>query len=204
LVALADFSRAQSIPAPIERELRFPYTTGAEWIAGIKATGGTTAIDELLREPPSSTAVILHPDRGVDWQPEQLTLPRLDSAMGQDVTRESGGTLGEFHWQNLLRIQLPGLPSAQAAAGWLGDRYDVYIDGEDSVAVFSVRDGGGLAEALQEWLEQAGDSSVEGNLTSALDPNGRAFRLLLGPDGFLFVIGSDARMADRALDALRG
>jgi hypothetical protein len=204
LVALADLSRAQSIPAPIERELRFPYTTGAQWIAGIRAAGGTTAIDNLLREPPSSTSVVLHPDRGVDWKPEQLTLPRLDSAMGEDVTWESGGTLGEFHWQNLLRVQLPGLQSAQAAAGWLGDRYDVYVDGEQAVAVFSVRDDGGLAAALLEWLDQAGDTSVEGNLTSASDADGRAFRLLRGPDGFLFVIGSSAGMADGALDALRG
>jgi hypothetical protein len=72
------------------------------------------------------------------------------------------------------------------------------------VAVFSVRDDGGLAEALTEWLGERGEVSTEGNLTSGSDADGRAFRLLLGPDGFLLVIGSDERMADGALDALRG
>ncbi|MCA9565414.1 MAG: hypothetical protein KC561_18075, partial [Myxococcales bacterium] len=73
LYALGDFLRPSALatPAPIERELRFPYTTGANWIAGVKAEGGTTAIDALIADPPASTAVVLHPERGAGWEPER-------------------------------------------------------------------------------------------------------------------------------------
>ncbi|MGE0570816.1 MAG: hypothetical protein AB7H85_17565 [Dehalococcoidia bacterium] len=199
LYALGDFLRPSALatPAPIERELRFPYTTGANWIAGVKAEGGTAAIDALLADPPASTAVVLHPERGADWQPERPQTRDLTAALGSSWTRESGGSFGEFHWGNFLQTRLRGLEAAAAAATWKGDRYDIYVRGNDSAAVFSVNAGPGLAAGLRTMLQQESEASgeMDGELSATLR-DGRHFILTPTANGFTLVVGSTKEVAD--------
>ena len=123
-------------PAGIERELRFPYETGATWVQGVRVAGGTAAVDALFRNLPGGTSVVLHPELAArGWQPEAVQLPDLAPGLGSGWARESGGTLGEFTLRNWLQLQLGGLEAANAATGWSGDHYDVYRSGSESVAV---------------------------------------------------------------------
>ncbi|MBE0608155.1 MAG: hypothetical protein IH609_02130, partial [Dehalococcoidia bacterium] len=158
---------ASSTPPSIERELRFPYTTGAEWVNIVRSQEGPAAIDRYLAGEPLSTAHILHPElRDAGWSPETVTLPDLAAALGGGWKRESGGTLGEFHLRNYLELRLTALPAVTAAAGWRGDHYDVYVNGDESVSVFRARfaDAGEAAEftaAQRELLTLAGAAPAE-------------------------------------------
>lgn len=202
---------ATATPPSIERELRFPYFTGAEWVNIVRSQDGTAAIDRYLAGEPLSTAHILHPElRTAGWQPEAVTLPDLRAALGAGWERESGGTFGEFHLRNYLELRLTALPAVTAAGGWRGDRYDVYVTGEDSVAVFRVRfaddsEAEEFASAQRDLLTAAGGTlagSPTGTVAELRD--GRTTIQLASPNPaeVLFVVGSSREVAERAATAL--
>lgn len=204
---------ANGITPSLEREFRFPYTTGAEWVNILRSQDGTAAIDRYLAGEPVSTAHILHPDlRRSGWQPETVTLPDITAALGTGWQRESGGTFGEFHLANYLQLRLTALPAYTAAAGWRGDHYDVYVRGDESVAVFRVRfagetDAGEFAAAQRELLAAAGatNATTTAGVASEL-PDGRTTVQVVPPaqSEVLFVIGSSRDAAERATAALVG
>lgn len=208
---LSGAQSALSTPPSIERELRFPYTTGAEWVNIVRSGEGTAAIDGYLAGEPLSTAHILHPElREAGWQPEAVTLPGLAPALGGGWKRESGGTLGEFHLRNYLELQLTALPAVTAAAGWRGDHYDVYVDGPDSLAVFRLRfadgdDAAGFAAAQRELLTLAGATPAESPSGVVAElKDGRTTIQLASPNPaeVLFVVASSRNVAERAAAAL--
>jgi len=201
---------AADIPPSLNREFFFPYTTCVEWVRSIRETGGTAAIDALFRNPPKSTALVLHPERGPGWQPDAVSLPDMAAPLGSGWRHESGGTFGEFQLRNYLQLRLPGLRSSILAAGWMGDRYDVYSHRDDAVAVFRIvfadeAKAAAFGAAQDELLGATGAkvtstmgltvaSRADGNTTVRLPNAGREV---------LFAIGSNAEAAQRAVALLR-
>ncbi len=205
--------RPGSTPPSIERELRFPYTTGAEWVNIVRSEEGTAAIDRYLAGEPISTAHILHPElRKEGWQPERVALPDVSAALGDGWSRESGGTFGEFHLRNYLELGLAALPAVQAAAGWRGDRYDVYVRGGSAVAVFRVRfatsdEAAAFAAAQRDMLGAAGaGTTVAGGRFDAVMRDGRTTIQLTSPGSaeVVFVVGSAREVAERAARVVAG
>lgn len=140
LLLLAGQAQVNDVPASIQRELFFPYTTGADWVRGILNRKGVDTVNRYLTDPPRGTAFVLHPellDQG--WQPATVTVPDLSAALGSGWKRESGGTLGEFGLKNYLQIRLGAAQASVGSTGWAGDHYDVYVSGTASVAVFRVK-----------------------------------------------------------------
>jgi len=210
---LATGAGAAAVPASMEREFRFPYTTGAEWANIVRSTEGTPALDRYLAGEPISTAHILHPElREAGWQPETPSLPGLSGAAGEDWSRQSGGTLGEFHLRNYLQLRLPALPAVTAAAGWRGDHYDVYVRGGESAAVFRVRfadsqEASEFSAAQSSMLAAAGAQPVQtGSSTTSVLGDGRTTIQLPAPapGDVLFVIGSSLAVAERLAAAVGG
>ncbi len=202
---------ALSTPPSIERELRFPYTTGAEWVNIVRSQEGTAAIDRYLAGEPLSTAHILHPElRSAGWSPETVELPGLTPALGGGWTHESGGTLGEFHLRNYLELRLPALPAVTAAAGWRGDRYDVYVNDGDAVVLFRVRfadeaEAAEFAAAQRELLTSAGATPAEspaGVVAELKDGRTTIQVASRNSSEVLFVVGSSREVAERAAAAL--
>ncbi len=209
---LADAAQASDVPPSIAREIYFPYTTGADWIRAIVAKEGTKKVDEMLANPPRGTAYVLHPELlESGWQPADVKLPALEPALGSGWRHESGGQWGEFGIQNYFRLRLRSLDAVNAAKGWAGDRYDVYVNGDESVAVFRVKfasaaDAQEFASAQQNLLKDvkasfSKDGSIDlarlpdGNVTATITPSG---------DEVVFAIGSSQQVAARALKALAG
>ena len=131
--------------------------------------------------------------------------------MGLGWSRESGGSFGEFELRNYLQLRLPGLRAATAAAGWVGDRYDVYTHADESVAVFRL---GFVDEAQAEEFRTAQDellkatgakaAAAEG-MTLATRPDGHTTARLSASGGeVIFAIGSNADATKRALQLLSG
>lgn len=198
------------VSSAVLRELYFPYTTGPRSVERIIDSLGLTELNTLLADPPAGTTFVLHPERLDDgWAPETVTLPDLAAALGEEWERDSGGTFGEFHLGNYLQQQRSAADSAGAADGWTGDRYDVYTDGQEAVAVFRVlfEDGKEAGEFVREHDAMARGVSPrtvrrsgflvtplsDGDVLVRADPSGREVA---------FAIGSDEEAAVRALAAL--
>ena len=90
------------IPPPIIREIYFPYTSGADWVAQVIAKEGVEALNAFLTEPPPATTLILHPELlGTGWEPEHLfgsVLPLTDIAksLGANWRTKSWAPWGNF------------------------------------------------------------------------------------------------------------
>jgi hypothetical protein len=119
----------QRAPAYLRETSLFPYLTGNPFVESLIAGGGYQAVNDAFRAPPLSTEQILHPEKyALGEAPRVVKIPTLFEpglpagwkAVGQD-------TLGEFILRQWL-IQ-GGVVAAQAtaaAAGWGGDRLELY------------------------------------------------------------------------------
>jgi hypothetical protein len=203
---------AADVPPSIARELFFPYQEGADWLAAVRQRGGNDAVNRLLAEPPAAgTAAILHPDLfDSGFVPATVTLPDLSKALGDGWSRESGGAFGEFQMRNYLQLRLPASDAVRGSTGWGGDRYDVYVRGSESVAVFRVRfrsadEAQQFREAQTRFLAtNTSGEIVESGATVTTTRDGKATARLGGgrPDEVIFVIGSSPKVAERAARAL--
>lgn len=113
---------------PVMREsLIFPYHKGAVLTLLVMKDGGFAAVDKAFKRPPLSTEQILHPEKYIDSEkrddPVNVEMHGLRQAAGQDWKHLGGNVLGEFQ----TGILLAGARGAKrAAAGWDGDRYEVF------------------------------------------------------------------------------
>lgn len=199
------------IPPSFIREMFFPYQSGSIFARTVLREHGIEMLNELTAEPPGGTSLILHPERvDTDWAPREVNLPNITAALGTGWGRESGGTLGEFRWMNYLQMELTGVISADAAEGWEGDAYDVYVNGDESVAIFRV----GFEDAAEadvfrlahsSFLEETmSDLRINGELLVAERPNGVVTVVLDEGSGadVVIAIGSSADVAVLAMRSL--
>ncbi|MXZ88167.1 MAG: hypothetical protein F4Z07_04855 [Dehalococcoidia bacterium] len=224
LLFVAAGAQFEDIPAPILRELYFPYTTGAEWAEYVLRTGGVEALNDYFTEPPPASTLILHPElANAGWRPEPLedSLPAdaLAASLGTGWQVLSSGSLGEFQLINYLVgdaqasrgwLRDPrNLRALYAARGWAGDRYQLFANGEgEAVLVARVRftDNEEALEFAREHREVAtlgADVAEEGDLLLARRADGNVVALLepVGRD-VLFAIGTSADVARAALEAV--
>jgi len=124
--ALAALQRA---PAYLRETALFPYQGGLTFITSLLSSGTYGAVDAAYGTPPESTEQILHPEKYTAREaPKAGKIPKLfDPGLPAGWAARGQDTLGEF----ILRLWLSqgGVPGAQAtaaAAGWAGDRLELY------------------------------------------------------------------------------
>lgn len=120
------FARA---PSFLKGTFSFPYTHGGLFAAALWRRGGPRLIDRAYRHPPRSTEQILHPEKYLSKKPD---VPRpvpplaVKQALGEGFKALYISPLGEY----IIRLQLARLSppriAARAAAGWGGDRAQVW------------------------------------------------------------------------------
>mgnify|MGYP001483837187 CR=1 FL=1 len=197
-----------SVPAALERELRFPYEAGLDWVTAIRASSGQPAINAILRDRRElTTAEIMHPAiRDTGWLPQEVALPDISSGLGGDWSRSVDGVLGEFRLANYLQLWLPSLEALGAAQGWTGDQFGLYSDGDGSLAIFRVKffdpkDAGEFAQAHIRLLQQSGAEVEEATTgTAGTYPAGRTVIQLrdTAQDEVIFVVASTPEAAASA------
>ena len=152
----------QNAPAYLRDTSLFPYLRGNPFVETIIASGGYKAVDAAFADPPVSTEQILHPEKYAAGEAPKVVkiptlfdpaLPRGWKAMGQD-------TLGEL----ILRTWLVrgGVASAQAttaAAGWGGDRLELYAS-PNGITLLLVTQWDGLSDASE--FAVAAKAAVQG------------------------------------------
>lgn len=136
-VSMAAFDAA---PLIIQRELLFPYTDGLSFVGEHFIRGSWTAVDNLFGEPPVSTEQILHPEKYLAREgPVPLPLPDLAGLLGPDWRFLEESTLGELDIRILVE-QFVDLPTAErAAAGWGGDRFQLFRRDADGALLMGMR-----------------------------------------------------------------
>ncbi len=142
-VSTEQFNQA---PRALRESLIFPYLQGSEWATRVYRAEGFAGLSKAFTKLPLSTEQILHPEKYFSYeQPLKLTLPDLSSLLNAADKRasselSSARPLPASSWKRidsdvngewgyyLLLDQFLKSPaeSRRAAAGWSGDRYDVY------------------------------------------------------------------------------
>ncbi len=122
--------RSTGTGAFLQNQLVFPYTGGANFARALyQQDNGFKLIDKAYKEIPKSTEQILHPEKFYDPakrdDPQEITLAPLNSKNWRLL---DSNVFGEFGMRELFLMHLTTAdPSAvNAAAGWDGDRYNVY------------------------------------------------------------------------------
>ncbi len=127
------------LPEFIESSLEFPYLQGEEFVSALYdvARGWKLVNFALHDRPPVSTEQIMDP---LKYEADEKPLPvrlRVGPLLPSSWRRAMAGTLGQFVTGQLLdRGVKPGLgagarhgAAAEAAAGWGGDRYELWTSG---------------------------------------------------------------------------
>lgn len=127
LASMLRQNTAKLLAAPeyLRAMLLFPYQEGQQFVTALTVAGGTKALDEAFRHPPTSTHEILHPDKFLHDRHEPV--PVEVPAVATNEWRLIGNNvLGEFGIRSMLQQQLSPWQSQLIAQGSSGDRYHIY------------------------------------------------------------------------------
>jgi hypothetical protein len=134
--AFAGDATGGNLPPFVLAGLLFPYQRGKEFVDELyrRAGGRWTLVDlALTKRPPLSTEQVLHPERWLRIEAPERVGP-LGLRLGDGWRLTGHGTFGE--WQTGELLALGGRRQDDAAAGWGGDRYEVWQRaGETVVAI---------------------------------------------------------------------
>ncbi len=121
-------------PPFFQQDLLFPYDQGLAFVEFLYAQDGFSEIDAAYRNPPVSTEQILHPER-YPWDvPQLVSLPNLETVLGDDWSLLVKNVMGE--WSTYLILSQPyeadyrlsNSQASDAAEGWGGDAYAFYLN----------------------------------------------------------------------------
>src|SRR6266478_577147 len=115
-------------PRALRESLVFPYQEGAEWATQLYKRGGWSMVSEAFTKLPQSTEQILHPEKYFAREaPLKIFLPDVRSLLGPNWKRLDYDVNGEWSYYLILDEYLQAQSeSRRAAAGWAGDRYEIY------------------------------------------------------------------------------
>jgi len=155
-----------SAPPFMQEDFFFPYDQGYEFVNYLYEEGGFPAVDEAYRNLPASTEQILHPDLYPSELPVFVTLPDLLPTLGEDWTLVDEDVMGEWYTYLILArgidpdAQLNDGDAADAAAGWGGDAYAVYLSpaGDTALVLSTVWDTAADANEFADAFEQYADA----------------------------------------------
>lgn len=120
-------------PSFLRKQLLFPYLSGMEFHNRLVWLHGRKARDMALRDLPVSTEQIIHPEKymGPDRDPPtSVTLPDLGPRLGDGWKKTFENVFGEMQIRSLFEVWRMRDVAAEAAAGWDGDSYAVYRNGD--------------------------------------------------------------------------
>ncbi|HXD30481.1 MAG TPA: hypothetical protein VN643_05175 [Pyrinomonadaceae bacterium] len=115
-------------PRGMRESLVFPYQEGFDWASAVYKKGGWAAVSKAFSELPQSTEQILHPEKYFAKEaPVKIELADVRAQLGIGWKRIDYDVHGEWNYYLILDQFLNSkIDSRRAAAGWSGDRYEVY------------------------------------------------------------------------------
>ncbi|MSQ33118.1 MAG: hypothetical protein EXR60_01665 [Dehalococcoidia bacterium] len=158
----------EGAPAVVREALFFPYQVGNSFVASIFRGGGWGTVDQLYSRPPASTEQVLHPQKYIlDEKPKEVALPDPAVALGSGAWRRlDSDTLGEFYLSRYLGRRLDDATATAAAAGWGGDRYEVWSAGAGQEAFLLLTDWDSEYDAQEFFAAYSAFAEAEGGPSS--------------------------------------
>ncbi len=153
-------------PFYLRESLLFPYTAGMQYVRWLVEKQGKTGYAAALKNPPRSTAEVLHPGRAVapanDLRPPEVSpLPPGYKLLDSDV-------LGELDVRILLQQHAGEETSRSLAPAWRGFRYAVYENESRSAAFLTHRSrwenagaAAAFADAYRKVLAAKGEKNAQ-------------------------------------------
>ena len=125
------FEDTGDLPPFIQAQVLFAYVGGEAFVRELLRRGGWGLVDTAYKvRKPSSTEQILHPEAYLEAdEPKPV---RIRAAL-PGWKRAHAGTWGELQTRELLG------GSSRAAAGWGGDRYELWRRGDDAALIMRWR-----------------------------------------------------------------
>lgn len=198
------FSRS---PPALQAVLLFPYLSGHAFVTAL-LDGGWRAVDAAYARLPASTEQILHPVKyAANEAPLEVDLPTLIDSLPPGWSEVRRDVFGEF----MVGVWLGGSHSAsvaaEAAAGWGGDAYALYQNG-DGQGLLVMKFRWDTERDLDEFWTLIVNHLVGGGLGSGASEvdattaiwrgDRRTAHARLLADSVLVVIGHDAAVVRRA------
>ncbi len=126
-------------PAWFRDNLLFSYLQGYVFCINVKKLGGQKLLDHAFtKDPPKSTEQILHPEKWHTQRDDPIAIEWPD--LSKDLAgykKVSEAQLGEQSIKILLREASQNeASSAEAAAGWGGDRFGLYEKEKDRILLW--------------------------------------------------------------------
>jgi hypothetical protein len=177
-------------PAILRNSLVAPYIDGVRFVHGLRRRGGWAAVDEVWRNPPTTTEQLLHLDKLAKREAAEAVPVPNPSLLGPTWQATYWDVYGEQGLRIALETWLPRKVAIAAAQGWAGDHAMVAVRhssaGDETVAAWRLRFDAGVpplaksAEALEAFraIVRAWDRN-----TATSEPVCR-----MGPDGTPVVI----------------
>ena len=124
----AAFADTGSLPPFLATQLVWPYTGGQAFVESLlERAGGRWDLVNLADrvKPPVSTEQVLHVSKWVRSEPPRRVRLGLGGILGSSYERTVAGVSGELQTREILATAGGG-GSGEAAAGWGGDRYELW------------------------------------------------------------------------------
>jgi hypothetical protein len=131
LAEVNEFPLFTAAPAYLRESLLFPYTTGMRYARSMKLKLGNEWFASVVKDPPRTTAQILHPDAPAPAGLDQLKFPDIGRTPA-GFARVGDGMMGELDVQILLKLYCGAEAAERLAPGWRGLRYAVYENAKEN------------------------------------------------------------------------
>lgn len=186
------------MPAILKETLLWPYTQGLQLSLRAFQQGGYAAVDTLFGTPPDTTEQLLHPEKLDAREPAVAVAFPADfpASLGAGWEVALQDTIGEYQLSVMLADAAKVASSADAAAGWGGDRV-AWVTGPDgrTAAVLDTAwdteaDGAEFAKAAEAW---AANLKASGRSAAVLTP---------APDRVVLISASDDDTLGRIANVL--
>lgn len=145
----------------------FPYTAGEYFVLYLFAQGGFSweLVNQAYQKLPASSEQIMHPEKYLAGEaPIPVNVPNLAPALGgtwHEIDRDVLGEAGFLVW---LYDQTDEQTAIDAAAGWDGDTYTLWVDDTDHRV---------LAESSL-WASEADALQFAAAFTASMERHGQA------------------------------
>jgi hypothetical protein len=116
-------------PLILRQQLLFPYVHGLAFMKAALAHSGWPGLQRVYQHPPVSTQQIMHPETyfaEMPVLPNEVTLQVPEGGLNAPWKKLKRDVLGEFLLSVILQQFLPEEEARQSAAGWRGDRYELF------------------------------------------------------------------------------
>ena len=143
-----------NLPPVLVNLFWFPYTTGADFVTILFEQNGWAGVTAAWQNLPTSSEQIIHPFRYLAGDaPRPVTLPDLGPLLPAGYTRHFQSSFGEFYLREYLSQQLPSSDVDQAATGWGGDQYAIYLHENQTDLVMVLRTAWDTPADAAEFLQ---------------------------------------------------